>query len=632
MKALLRKDGDRIVVKFEPVRSSEDAAYAKELASLVPHGRYRYARKEHAYPLSVGTCQEMRRQWGDMVTVHKELAAWYRVEAAAAKNQVTLARAGNATLEVVPQAYPALYAALGSWQRVAAKWIASAYRNGGLLVDEPGIGKTRSVIAGLLERGSNHILILCPKLSVKTVWGREWRNLAPDVPVYLARGTRATRTRVMERYFADPAPRKVLVTVAETIRIKGKRAKASQPYQFLGYEYPQLFVRSGQPVPWDAVVVDESHTLLGSLTIKKGNLAGEGLRLLPVEAEHGLKLCVTGTPWGRGGRVEGMFGALHWCWPDEYPSYWGWAKRYFDVQSVLVRRGNPRQGTSDIYANKVGGLIKDSEQSFYDDLGPRLLRRTMEDVKPGRLKPSYWDLYCEMEPSQARQYAALAADAEVKVQGGIVSTTGVLDYLTRARQMANGEVAMREDGSVYFTGVSAKIDVLMWELEQRGIMDDVGTGKVVVASQWVEFLQAISDRLSSAGVPHYMLTGKTSQTLKDAIQDHWQRPNTPNVNPERVLLLSIRAGGLSINLDAADELFQCDRVFPPEAEEQLHRRIRRMSRDHKTSIYFLQSEGTIDERTAGALFEKLMEQLRVLDGRRGKEFARKIAKYTPSKE
>lgn len=629
---MMRGSSTRIWVDFVKTGGARDYGEATELARQVPGGRWMPLQQMFSYPLSVEVCREARRQWGSLVKVRADLSEWYRDQTAEARGQVELSRATDATLAAVPSQYPTLYASLGDWQRVAAKWIASAYRNGGLFVDEPGIGKTRGVMAGLIERGLGHTLILCPKMAVKTTWANEWRRLAPDVPVYLARGTRATRERALARFFADPSDAKVLVTVGEMIRIKGHRDKPSKPYIFDGYEYPQLFELDGQPYPWAAVVVDESHTMLGSMTTTKGNLAGEGLRRIPVEYERGLKLSVTGTPWGRGGRVEGMFGALHWCWPDEYRSFWRWAESNFDVEQKMVRRGNPMLGTPDQYAKFIGGLRPEREKAFYDDLGPRLLRRTMDEVKPGRMKPEWWDLLCEMDGKQARQYEKMAEDAEVKVDGGILSTVGTLDLITRTRQMANGELCLDEDGKVHFTGVSNKLDVLMYNLEERGILAGEGDMKVVVASQWVEYLDIIYKRLRQDALPVMMLTGKTSQGGKDAIQELWQQPYHPINNPTRVLLLSARAGGISINLDAADEMHQMDRMWPPEAEEQLHRRIRRMSRDHRVRVYYYHTEGTIDQHMSTDVYGKLMEQLKVLDKRRGLQVVREHIKYSPPKE
>lgn len=615
---------DRILVLFSPMRGEDAYEEAKAMSRYVPGARWRRGLRGWSYPRTLDTCRKMRRAWGDLLKVHSDLAAWYRVEAEAAERQAALGRASTAALAVVPRQAPELYAAMGGWQRVAAEWTVGAYRNAGLLVDEPGIGKTRSVIGGLLERESGEVLIACPRVSVRTVWGHEFSRLVPKLPVFLARGTREQREEVLRAYRRSKARQKVLVVVAEMLRIQGHKEKKSGPYKFDGYEYPALFEEN----PWDAVVVDESQNLLGSLTVRKGNLAGEGLCRLPLEAERGLKLCVTGTPWGRGGKVEGLFGSLHFCWPDEFSSFWRWAEEHFTVEEKFVGRGKGMQGSGRV--RQIVGLRGGrTEEDFYRDLGPRVLRRTMDEVRPSTHKPERWELVCEMEGLQLRQYEKLAQDAEVKVPGGILTTVGTLDYFTRARQIANGAVILREDGSVAFDPAnSGKLDVLMYNLEERGLLgNSKGPLKVVVASQWVEYLHALMSRLDKAGVKYLTLLGSNTDRQRDYAQQRFQEPGGP-----RIFVLSARAGGVSINLDAADELHQLDRIHPPEAEEQLHRRIRRMSRDHPVRIYQYLSEGTLEEQTSGTLLHTLMEQLRVLDGRRGLEVARDIVRYRVPKQ
>jgi hypothetical protein len=91
--------------------------------------------------------------------------------------------------------------------------------------------------------------------------------------------------------------------------------------------------------------------------------------------------------------------------------------------------------------------------------------------------------------------------------------------------------------------------------------------------------------------------------------------------------MNAKAGGVSITLDAADFLFQLDEMFPPEANEQLHRRIFRRSRVHAARVVYFRSEGTIDENVAGAVGATLAEQLKVLDGRRGLQVVREVIRY-----
>ena len=103
----------------------------------------------------------------------------------------------------------------------------------------------------------------------------------------------------------------------------------------------------------------------------------------------------------------------------------------------------------------------------------------------------------------------------------------------------------------------------------------------------------------------------------------------PTSKGPRVFVMNGKAGGVSINLDAADYMHVLDEMFPPEANEQLYRRIFRRSRVHRAYILLYRSKGTIDASIADDVASKLHAQLRVLDGRRGLNVVRTYTQYRP---
>jgi SNF2 family DNA or RNA helicase len=592
------------------------------------------------YPASVDKCLEMREVWADALKVHRDLGDWYRAASVERAAQVAITTQADVKLERVPALYPELNAYLKGDQRVTAHWIANAYRGGGLLADEVGTGKTVGVVAGLIEAGiTGHTLIVCPRISVKAVWYKEITKHT-DIPVYACQGKRSKRQATVSAYYADPSPFKVLVVVSEMLRIKAFRSRG-RIEDFIGYEYPELF-----ETEWDAVVVDESHKLLGAMDVVRATLAGEGLRALQY-APNRLKLAVSATPFGKGGRVEAMFGTLHWLWPDEHTSRWGWLGRYFTIieDRVFVRGGGGMTKT----VRKVGGLKSGiTEQAFWDSLGPRVLRRTMDDVSPAhRGLKNYVTVPCEMEEMQLKQYRAFAEDGELAVEGGIITTVGMLDYLTRSRQFANGALR-KEGGRVVYTGESCKIDKLIAHLDR---LDP--NRKAVISSQYNEFLDAVEKRLGKEGYGYYRLDGKTTEARREVIMNAFQdndlvldRVTCPIchagrgkvhgtvclVKRPRLFLLNSQAGGVSITLDAAEELHQLDRMYPPEANTQLYGRIFRRGRAHQVFLYLYEAMGTIDEEITANTEEGHEEQMKVLDGRRGKEYVRELAQYRPEGE
>lgn len=586
----------------------------------VPGARFQRKTKLWRYPLAVETCLKLRKLWGDDLSISPALGAWYVAAAEARAEQAAKATATDAELKVLPTVAPALAATLRPDQRVGVAWVAAGYRGGGLLADQPGLGKTLETVGGILEAGGGRVLVVCPKLSVKRVWQREWQRWAPDVLVHAARGTRRRRLRVIDEFRRDPAETKVLIVVAEMLRIIQENDPTDYTGKkkvFAGYQYPELFGR------WDWVVVDESHKVFGSLTIAKGNLMGKGLKDLSPLAER--KLAVTGTPFGRGGRVQGMFGTLTWLWPDEFTSFWRWAEDLFQVteEDVFIKGGRGQTRTT----KRIGGLRKGGKKRFFKTLGPRILRRTKAEVIPWLPPKQFIEVPCEMEGHQLKQYKVLSDEAEVPTEGGLITANGVLAEITRAKQVANGELTKDAEGNVRFTGASCKLDNMEELFEQRDLLDPDSEEKlkVIVTSQFNEFLLAVEDRLKAHKVGYHKITGSTSDTQRDKAMEAFQ-----NEGGHRIFLLNAKAGGVSVTLDAADEVHCLDELYNPEDQEQLEDRAHRASRNHNVRIYHYRSEGTIDEQIATNVEGKRQAQHAVMDGRRGVEYVRELIKYRES--
>jgi SNF2 family DNA or RNA helicase len=608
-------EGDRIVTWSDGPVFEGVVLRCKE----TPGGRFRKADKAWGYPLSVETCHALREAWGEGLEISHELAAWYRENAVLRAAQTTLAAATDATLVRLPATAPILAAALRPDQRVGVAWVAGGYRNAGLVADEPGSGKTLEIIGGIIEADvQGQVLVACPRLSVKTVWFNELRRWAPDERVYIMRGTRAKRQRVLDRYLEDPAPRKWLITVMESLRTKDTEDENEKTIK--GAEYPGLFQNR-----WGAVVVDESHKAFGSLTVVKGTLHGKGLKRLSTERRY----ACTGTPFGKGGRLQGFFGTLHWLWPDEFTSFWRWAETYFLVEEeeFYLRGGGGQKKT----AKRVGALKEGNEEEFLASLGPRILRRTKEETMPWLPKKQYREVLCEMTPAQRKQYVAMVDDGEFQAGEGMVSVDGVLAAITRAKQVANGALTRDAEGKVHFDPKeSCKIDNLLQLLENRGILDDSGHMKVLVTSQFNELLYAIEQRLEAFGMMYHLLTGKTSDTMREKMIEDFQNPNGP-----RVFLLNSKAGGVSVTLDAADEVHMLDELWDPGDNTQIEDRIHRASRAEgrvAATIVQYRTEGTIDTNIGADVEARREAQHAVLDGRRGMAYVREVVRYQPNQE
>jgi SNF2 family DNA or RNA helicase len=700
--------GDKIWVRTIQTPGVNDFDFMLAASKKINGGRFHKSPEPHwRYPLSVETCLALRQAFGTTLRVSEPLADWYRAAVAARADQVALGAGEDAVLTRVPAKFAQW---LRGYQRVGAKWIAQGYRGAGLVADMPGLGKTPETLAAMLEAGvQGPVLLVCPKASVKSVWGYEARRHLRGIPVYLCRGKRAHREAVLRLFSKhvakDPLKLRIVVVVAEMLRVKlgnpcytyklkdhdsvqghwsddggtfhvdaaemvignkiagmcKQRLKAidgvcrlhvsdtaviaqaqadeNEPEELtnlrkaeldkdlvpVDFEYPILFDRylfGG----WSWVVLDEAHRLLGSLTVTKANLMGRALKLLPYRKDH-RRYALTGTPFGKGGRLQGMFGTLHWLWPDEYTSYWKWVKEVFETEEKVINRYGKTvieiTGPKGLRPNATPEEESEAWERFLASLGPRILRRTKQEMLKDLPPKTYVEVVCELDLKQAKQFKELATYAEITTAGGPLIVNGVLALRTRSQQLANGAITLAGD-KAQFTQDSGKLDALWERLDARGIIDGAPGPKLVVASRYNEFLDAIATMLNKDKVDYYRLDGGVSEVKRNELMEAWQRGEVGPRRGTRVMLVNVKAGGVSINLDAADEMHMMDEDPDPGVNEQMEDRIHRASRNHKVVIYYYRTEGTVDYLAAHSVEYRRKVQQAVLDGRRGVEDLRAL--------
>lgn len=609
-------EGHQIALRTPYTPSAPDEARAV--------GGGHWSKRENAwlYPLDLGVCRRMRAQYGDRLVIGPALGLWARQAVAREKALPALAASDDAPVgEALSRLAPDLAAALRPYQRVGARFILEAARDdeGVLLADEPRTGKTLQTIAGILSRGDKahglH-LIAAPRLSVRNVWEKElltWTT-REHVGVYAASGNKRERQAAIGAAQRGTEPIRFLIVnpdmcryrvVCEDMFCRGASTPdhTSQHRTHVEMDYQELFAEA-----YASLVLDESHKVLGSLRTNKGTQAAVGLKNL-VLAPYGTRVAVTGTPFGKGGRVQGMFGTLHWLRPKVYTSFWRWAKEVLEI-------------TEDDYGHqRVGGLKSEtSPEEFFRSLGTLILRRTRAEVMPWLGGKVYEDVYCEMDPKQRTQYKAMEKNASVD---GMVAL-GVLAELTRLKQFA-GCYHEAVKGEPRPTTISGKLPALLQRLEEHGVDRDwqPGDEKAIVFTQFEAWARlGVMPALQAAGLNPVTITGQVSDADRTARVKAFQAGDGPNV-----IVMTTQTGGVSITLDRADSVHMLDEMWNPEDNSQAEdRAVDTTVRDEPkpVAVYYYRSEGTVEEYVRDQNRSKASEQHLVLDGRRGLEYARTL--------
>jgi superfamily II DNA or RNA helicase len=220
-------------------------------------------------------------------------------------------------------------------------------------------------------------------------------------------------------------------------------------------------------------------------------------------------------------------------------------------------------------------------------LRPLILRRTKEQVAPELPERIEQTLYCELEGKQKKLYDELrdhyrqALLGRVKRQGLDKSRMQILEALLRLRQAAcdPGLIDPDTDAS------SAKIDLLMNELE-----DVLTSGhRALIFSQFTSFLEIVRATLDEADIEYLYLDGKTRD--RQSLVEQFQSASGPPL-----FLISLKAGGLGLNLTNADYIFLLDPWWNPAVEAQAIDRAHRIGRQKPVVAYRLIARDTVEEK------------------------------------
>jgi superfamily II DNA or RNA helicase len=226
-------------------------------------------------------------------------------------------------------------------------------------------------------------------------------------------------------------------------------------------------------------------------------------------------------------------------------------------------------------------------QALARGLRPLLLRRTKEQVAPELPERIEQTLYCEMEGKQRKLYDELRDHYRAALLGRIQedglnkSRMHILEALLRLRQAACDPRLIDRDTEAS----SAKVELLMEEL---GEVLDSGH-RALVFSQFTSFLHIVRGALEARGVPYLYLDGKTAN--RQPLVEQFQQPDGPPL-----FLISLKAGGLGLNLTNADYIFLLDPWWNPAVEAQAIDRAHRIGRQKPVVAYRLIARDTVEEK------------------------------------
>ncbi|MEO8151597.1 MAG: DEAD/DEAH box helicase [Rhizobacter sp.] len=407
----------------------------------------------------------------------------------------------------------------------------------GILADDMGLGKTAQALAHLLiEQQAGRLdrpaLVVLPT-SLIFNWQAEARRMAPSLRLLTLQGPE--RAKDFERMGEHD-----VVLTTYPLLWRDIDALAAQPFHLL--------------------ILDEAQTVKNAA----GRSANAVRRL---DARH--RLCLTGTP------LENHLGELWAQFDFLMPGFLGDARSFTRLWRKPIET-NGETLRAQLLAQRVRPFIlRRRKQDVATELPPRT-----EVIKRVALQGRQRDLYESVRVASDEIVRRL-----LKRRGFAGAQISILDALLKLRQVCCDPYLLK-GAKMGKTMERAKLELLRDMLPAL-----VAEGRrVLVFSQFTEMLGLIEDELDALALPWLALTGRTPVSQRGAVVQRFQAQEVP------ILLVSLKAGGLGLNLTAADTVIHMDPWWNPAIEEQATARAHRIGQDQPVFVYKLVVEGSIEER------------------------------------
>ncbi|WP_372668381.1 DEAD/DEAH box helicase [Amycolatopsis kentuckyensis] len=320
-------------------------------------------------------------------------------------------------------------------------------------------------------------------------------------------------------------------------------------------------------VDWGLVAADEAQHVKNPLSA-----TAKELRKIPARA----KVALTGTPVEN--RLTELWSIVDWT----TPGLLGPLDRFRRTVARPIERDRDKAVTERLAAT----------------VRPFLLRRRKSDpdIAPELPPKTETDRFVPLTAEQTTLYEAVVREnlAEIRETQGIKRRGQVLQLLTELKQICNHPAQFLKEPHGALTGRSGKLAAFE---ELVDVILDEGES-VLVFSQYVQLCRLLERRLSERGLPTELLSGESSPAKRQDMVDRFQAGEIP------VFLLSLKAGGVGLNLTRATHVIHYDRWWNPAVEDQATDRAYRIGQDRPVQVHRLIAEGTLEERIAQVLEKK----------------------------
>lgn len=424
------------------------------------------------------------------------------------------------------------------YQKNGYKWIKTlqSCQFGGILADDMGLGKTIQAISFLLSEKES-----------RKKEGTTTLIVAPASLVF-------NWGEEFEKF--GPALKVQLITGDQQERQKKIEDYKSYDVSVTSYDLLRRDISYYEGKKFTYEIIDEAQYIKNHTTA-----AAKAVKVI----DSGMRMALTGTPIEN--RLSELWSIFDFLMPGFLYSYEVFKR---DVETPIVKYDD-----------------KEVMKRLQRMVGPFIMRRLKSDVLkdlPDKLEEVR---YVKFEKAQQTAYDAQVVHMQEMLakqddEDFNKNKLKVLAELTRLRQICCDPGLCFDN----YTGESAKLDSCI-ELVQSA-MD--GGHKMLVFSQFTSMLELIRAKLDGQGIGYYMITGETSKEKRLQLVKAFNEDEVP------VFLISLKAGGVGLNLTGADVVIHYDPWWNIAAQNQATDRAHRIGQTKKVTVYKLIVRHTIEEK------------------------------------
>jgi hypothetical protein len=427
-----------------------------------------------------------------------------------------------------------LNATLRDYQKEGLNWLnfLDGFNFGGCLADDMGLGKTIQVLAFILSQRT------------KT---KQNTNLVV-VPASLVFNWQ----KEIEKF----APTLKILTIYGADRTKDELDFSAYEVVLTSYGTLLSDIKFLKAYRFNYIFLDESQNIKNTDSQRY-----KAVRLL----QSRNKIVLTGTPIEN--NTFDLYGQLSFA----CPGLLGSKEQFKQIYSVPIDQ------------------FKDAKRAteLQRKINPFLLRRTKEQVAKELPDKTEMVIYCEMGKQQREIYESCRTEIREYLMGNpenelSKSSMHVLQGITKLRQICNSPAILSKEK--YYGNASSKMDVLMEQIENK-----CAKHNILVFSQFVSMLDLVKEQLQERNIAFAYLTGETKN--REEVVNSFQH----NADV-KVFLISLKAGGVGLNLTKADYVFLIDPWWNPAVENQAIDRAYRIGQQNNVMAVRLICPDTIEEK------------------------------------